>query len=96
MLGQRVGRVFPLFHLLWLLPVSRASQDYLGSYRLLNVVRSGKTCDVWEGIKDGTGERFALKVLAGEYADNKDEVGFLKHEIKPPRRKPCCISGVVR
>jgi hypothetical protein len=21
---------------------------------------------------------------------------FLKHEIKPPRRKPCCISGVVR
>jgi hypothetical protein len=21
---------------------------------------------------------------------------FLKHELKPPRRKPCCISGVVR
>ncbi len=21
---------------------------------------------------------------------------FLKHQIKPPRRKPCCISGVVR
>jgi hypothetical protein len=21
---------------------------------------------------------------------------FLKSEIKPPRRKPCCISGVVR
>ena len=21
---------------------------------------------------------------------------FPKHEIKPPRRKPCCISGVVR
>jgi eukaryotic-like serine/threonine-protein kinase len=62
--------------------VSRASQDYLGPYRLLNIVRSGKTCDVWEGIKDSTGERFAMKVLAGEYADNKDEVAFLKHEIK--------------
>ena len=21
---------------------------------------------------------------------------FLKHQVKPPRRKPCCISGVVR
>jgi eukaryotic-like serine/threonine-protein kinase len=62
--------------------VSRASQDYLGSYRLLNLVRSGKTCDVWEALRDSTGERFALKVLAGEFAENKDEVAFLKHEIK--------------
>jgi serine/threonine protein kinase len=62
--------------------VSRVSQDYLGPYRMLSLVRNGKTCDVWEAIKDLTGERFALKVLAGDFASNKDEVNFLKHEIK--------------
>ena len=28
--------------------------------------------------------------------DAKSKQVVAKHEIKPPRRKPCCISGVVR
>ena len=43
--------------------MSHVSQDYVGRYRLLNQLRSGKTCQVWEVIDDVTGERLAIKLL---------------------------------
>lgn len=54
--------------------------DTVGPYRLLNKIREGKTCEVWEVINDSTGERLALKLLRGEAAKNREEVNFLKHE----------------
>jgi serine/threonine protein kinase len=61
------------------------AQDRIGSYRLLNEIRSGKTCEVWEAINDVKGQRFALKLLAGENARNKEEVAFLRHEAQVAR-----------
>ncbi len=61
------------------------AQDRVGSYRLLNLIRAGKSCEVLEAIKDVTGERFAIKLLAGEDARNKEEVAFLKHEAQVAR-----------
>jgi len=57
-----------------------SAQDYVGSLRLLNLIRSGKTCEVWEVINDLTSERLALKLLTGDAAKNREEVGYLKHE----------------
>jgi len=56
------------------------AQENIGPYRLLNLIRSGKTCEVWEVINDSTGERLAIKLLAGEAANDRQEVAFLKHE----------------
>src|SRR5262249_24511766 len=56
------------------------AQDYVGPFRLLNLIRSGKTCDVWEVMNDVKGERLAIKLLSGEAARNREEVAFLKHE----------------
>ena len=56
------------------------SQDYVGSYRLLNLIRAGKTCEVWEVMNDVKSERLAIKLLSGEAAKNREEVAFLKHE----------------
>ena len=56
-------------------------QDYVGPYRLLNLIRTGKTCEVWEVMNDLKGERLAIKLLAGEAAKNREEVAFLKHEV---------------
>lgn len=66
--------------------MSRSTQDYIGSYRLLNLLRMGKTCQVWEVINDTKGERFAIKLLLPEYRHNKEEVAFLRHEHEVGRK----------
>ena len=59
------------------------AQDYLnGKYRLLNLLRVGKTCQLWEAIHDGEGKRYAIKVLLSEYIKNRQEVRFLRHEFE--------------
>jgi len=60
--------------------VVHSSQQNIGSYRLLNLIRSGKTCQVWEVMHDAKNQRFALKVLLSEFHKNKEEVGYLRHE----------------
>ena len=57
-----------------------AQQSRVGPYRLLNLVRAGKTCEVYEVLNDLTGQRRAIKLLADEAAHNREEVGYLKHE----------------
>lgn len=57
-------------------------QDYVGSYRLINLIRAGKTCEVWDVANDVKGERLAIKLLAGDAAHNREEVGYLKHEYQ--------------
>lgn len=55
--------------------------QYLGSYRLLNVVGNGRTCQVWEAMNDALNQRFALKVLPPDYAKNKEQLALLRHEF---------------
>ena len=63
--------------------VALSSQEYLGGkYRLLKLLPSGKTCQLWEAINDNEGKRYAIKVLLPEYANVKQEVAFLKHEYE--------------
>ena len=60
-----------------------SAQDYLGGkFRLLNLLRVGKTCQLWEALNDNEGKRYAIKVLLSEYVKNRQEVGFLKHEFE--------------
>ncbi|MCH7725849.1 MAG: protein kinase [Planctomycetes bacterium] len=56
--------------------------QYVGSYRLINLIRAGKTCEVWDVANDIKGERLAIKLLAGEAAQNREEVAYLKHEYQ--------------
>jgi len=62
--------------------VSHVSQEYVGRYRLLNLLRSGKTCQVWEVMDDVAAERLAIKLLLGEFRHNREEVGYMKHEFE--------------
>ncbi|HEX3725214.1 MAG TPA: serine/threonine-protein kinase [Pirellulales bacterium] len=54
--------------------------DNIGPYRLLNLIREGKNCQVWEVLNDVTRDRRAIKLLTGPQATNREEVGLLKHE----------------
>ncbi len=58
----------------------RAAQQYIGSYRLLNLIRTGKTCQVWEAMRDSTSQRVALKVLVDDYLKDRVEIGYMRNE----------------
>ena len=45
------------------------------------MIRAGKTCEVWEAMRDTSGQKFALKVLQGEYAKDRVERGYFEHEF---------------
>ena len=55
-------------------------QDYVGSYRLLNLVRMGKTCQVWEAIHDARRERVAVKLVRPEFQRDREQIAMMKHE----------------
>ena len=57
------------------------TRDFYGPYRLTRLIRSGSTAEVWEAIHEHDQERFALKILKGSMAKDKNEVNLLKHEF---------------
>ncbi len=60
-------------------PVTSAA-SYLGPYRLLNVVKTGKTSLVWQAYHDGQKGFFALKTLLRDYVRDRQEIAYLKQE----------------
>ena len=65
--------------------VARASQDNVGPYRLLNLIMTGQTSQVWEAIHGSRQERRALKMLLSDYARDREHVGYLKNEFEVGR-----------
>ncbi len=55
--------------------------EYIGSYRLLGMLRQGSTCQVWE-VLDSQGKRVALKALMEEFAKSSSHVKALKAEYE--------------
>lgn len=55
-------------------------REFLGSYRMVRLIRAGATCQVWEAVRDG--RRVAIKYLHPEMRSNREEIGYLKHELE--------------
>lgn len=60
--------------------VARVGNNYIGTYRRLKLMRQGKTCQIWETMRDSDSQRCILKVLREEYRKDKQEISQLKHE----------------
>ena len=56
-------------------------QDYIGSYRILKLVRAGSSCQIWEAMSESDNRRCALKSLQEEHRGDKEQIGLLKHEF---------------
>lgn len=54
--------------------------EMLGSYRLLNLMMTGQTSQVWEATEGSSGRHFAVKILLPEYANKREHREFLFHE----------------
>ncbi len=57
-------------------------RDFLGPYRLVRLIRSGRSGEVWEAIHVESEDRFALKVLRPKKRHDKAELATLKHEYQ--------------
>jgi serine/threonine protein kinase len=60
--------------------VSKAAPSYLGSYRLLNVVNTGQTSQMWQAYHDGLQQFFAIKILLEKYRKDREQIAYLKQE----------------
>jgi eukaryotic-like serine/threonine-protein kinase len=60
--------------------VSTASQEFIGPYRLLNIIKTGQTSQVWAVLSSRDQQRLALKILLAEYRRDREHLGFLKQE----------------
>jgi len=60
--------------------VSSTSLNYLGPYRLLNVVHTGQTSQIWQAMHDGSRQFFAVKTLLDEFQRQPEHVHYLKWE----------------
>jgi eukaryotic-like serine/threonine-protein kinase len=57
-------------------------RDFLGPYRLVRLIRSGLTCDVWEAAKTDDTTRYVLKVLRKDQRKNKEEIASMRNEFE--------------
>ena len=60
--------------------MSKAAPGYLGSYRLLNVVNTGQTSQMWQAYHDGLQQFFAIKMLLEKYRKDREQIAYLKQE----------------
>ncbi len=60
--------------------MSRATPGYIGPYRLLNVVNTGQTSQIWQAYDDAANEICGLKVLLSEFRRNREHLAYLKQE----------------
>jgi eukaryotic-like serine/threonine-protein kinase len=47
---------------------------------MVRLIRTGGTCQVWEGVRNG--QRVAVKFLQPEVRTDKEEIGYLRHELE--------------
>jgi len=75
--------------------VSNLSQSFLGSYRLLAVIRNGRYTQVWSAIDDSRQRYVAAKILLPEYERDADHLETMRHELSVGRLlcHPGCLGG---
>lgn len=54
--------------------------SYIGSYRLLSLVMTGQSSQVWEVMHDARQQRYALKAMLEDHRRNREQIAYLKNE----------------
>ncbi|MGL4463756.1 MAG: protein kinase domain-containing protein, partial [Planctomycetia bacterium] len=52
----------------------------VGGYRRLNVMQTGQNSEVWEVLDPATQQRYVMKLLLPEKADDAQQRRMLRHE----------------
>ena len=62
-------------------PVASEAPGFVGPYRLLNVVHTGQTSQIWQAYHDGKQQRFGIKTLLEKFRRDREQVGYLRWEF---------------
>ncbi len=75
--------------------MSSLSQSFLGSYRLLAPIRTGRYTQVWAAIDDSAARYVALKLLLPEYRSSREQLRMMRHELDVglQLRHPRCLGA---
>lgn len=75
--------------------MSSLSQSFLGSYRLLAPIRTGRYTQVWAAIDDSAARYAALKILLPEYRADREQLRTMRHELAVGKklRHPRCLGA---
>jgi eukaryotic-like serine/threonine-protein kinase len=65
--------------------VTKASLSYIGPYRLLNVVNTSQTGQIWQAYDDGKQQIVGIKTLLEKFRKSREHVGYLRWEYKVSR-----------
>jgi serine/threonine protein kinase len=60
--------------------VSGSTERRIGSYRLLRLLMTGQTSQVYEAIRDGDPQKYAVKILLPELIKDREQIGYIKNE----------------
>jgi eukaryotic-like serine/threonine-protein kinase len=60
--------------------LAKATPGHLGPYRLLNVVNTGQTSQIWQAYDDRAKEVVGIKILLSEYRRSREHLAYLKQE----------------
>ncbi len=60
----------------------KATENQIDDYRLVNLMMTGQTSQVWEAAEVSSGRHFALKMLLPENVHKGDQRAFLFHEYE--------------
>jgi serine/threonine-protein kinase len=63
-----------------------ATDTQIDNYRLLNLMMTGQTSQVWEASEQGSGRHFAIKMLLPEHVHSSEQREFLFHEAEVGRQ----------
>lgn len=61
--------------------VSTAGHGFAGPYRLMNLINTGQTSQVWQAYHDATRKYVAVKTLQSDFARDKEQIHYLKWEL---------------
>jgi eukaryotic-like serine/threonine-protein kinase len=62
--------------------VSLGGASFVGPYRLLYLIRTGRYTQVWAAIDDSNNRRYALKILLPEYSPDPEQRRSMEHEVE--------------
>lgn len=57
-------------------------RDIIGQYRIARIIYNGNSTQVWEATKLPEATRVAIKTLKPKYAEDRDEIAFMKNEAE--------------
>src|SRR5690606_34769782 len=61
--------------------VSGTGERRVGPYRLLKLLMTGQTSQVYEAMHDGERQRYAVKFLLPELCGDREQIGYMKNEF---------------